>query len=313
MNAVIMNGSTHCHTGCGRVPLSDSLLSTPAVLSSPRHVRCQSILSKRNSSFHRVLPTGHDYFLSKILFTPVNGAEQLVAAEVHAEDEYDRLTAAFASQQWSYAKLRFDVYDETPHKSVEKAVVSSTSQRVAPTGNKSVVPSTTAATVARGTSVCCATHQGKKEIESLLSKFMTDFGSVMSSTFGDEMSPVLEAQATPRLPNSEASRSTTPDRAVDDIHPRVSCNYCGGQVRGIRYKCNQCADYDLVCLVVVLRVPLSHTVQVRRLRFKATRKGSPYIQLRAGSLLLYYSATRYCTRNFKCRGTGTGGTHWSHL
>lgn len=185
--------------------------------------------------------------------------QELVAAEVHAEDEYNRLTAAFASQQWSYAKLRFDVYDETPHKSSEKAVASTISQRVTPAVNKSVVPSTPTATVAGGRSACCVTHQGKKEIEALLSKFMTDFGSVMSSTFGDEMNPVVEARTTP---NSEADRSANPDRAANNIHPRVSCNYCGGQVRGIRYKCNQCADYDLVRIAPVVRVPLSHTGQV---------------------------------------------------
>ncbi|EJD54417.1 hypothetical protein AURDEDRAFT_110070 [Auricularia subglabra TFB-10046 SS5] len=88
---------------------------------------------------------------------------------------------------------------------------------------------------------CCTVDASKREIKGIVSNFLRDFTRVVSDTFGDEMDDprdhtASEARAPP-------ARPTPPD--VQPIHHNVWCDACGSSVRGIRYKCNDCINYDL--------------------------------------------------------------------
>ncbi|KAL0068585.1 hypothetical protein AAF712_004300 [Marasmius tenuissimus] len=70
---------------------------------------------------YRVFPISHNYYLSKLLFSPdstVSKSRILLAREVHGQEDYQRAVASHASTKgiWSNPLLKFFVYDETPHK-----------------------------------------------------------------------------------------------------------------------------------------------------------------------------------------------------
>ncbi|KAF4573271.1 hypothetical protein EYR36_007782 [Pleurotus pulmonarius] len=69
------------------------------------------------NQLYRVFPISHNYYLSKLLFSPSNQASRiLIAKEVHSADDYDQCVGPFLHQSWSNPLLRFAVYEETPHK-----------------------------------------------------------------------------------------------------------------------------------------------------------------------------------------------------
>ncbi|RDB28832.1 hypothetical protein Hypma_015902 [Hypsizygus marmoreus] len=70
------------------------------------------------NQLHRVFPSSHNYYLSKLLFCPdaSQSARILMAQEVHNADDYARCLLPYKGRSWSNALLRFSVYDETPHK-----------------------------------------------------------------------------------------------------------------------------------------------------------------------------------------------------
>ncbi|KAJ7109944.1 hypothetical protein C8R44DRAFT_883963 [Mycena epipterygia] len=66
---------------------------------------------------YRVFPISHNYFLSKLLFSPDSSKSSiLIGREVHNADQYNSCTAPYATGAWPNAMLRFTVFDETPHK-----------------------------------------------------------------------------------------------------------------------------------------------------------------------------------------------------
>lgn len=113
---------------------------------------------------------------------------------------------------------------------------------------------------------CCSVAEGKEEMKELMSKFMRDFSDVMSSTFGE--APPVSAQApavspatvVPEQKNTDdinevaipgafvhpAPPVNPPASDEKPIHEGISCDYCGGTVRGARFKCQECPLFDLV-------------------------------------------------------------------
>ncbi|KAG7099701.1 hypothetical protein E1B28_001521 [Marasmius oreades] len=67
---------------------------------------------------YRVFPISHNYYLSKLLFSPDSKSRVLLAREVHREEDYGRAISAHAGTKgiWTNPLLKFFVYDETPHK-----------------------------------------------------------------------------------------------------------------------------------------------------------------------------------------------------
>ncbi|KAJ7459185.1 hypothetical protein B0H11DRAFT_1737394 [Mycena galericulata] len=69
------------------------------------------------NQLYRVFPISHNYFLSKLLFSPDSSKSSiLIGREVHNAEQYDRAVAPYSNGLWSNAMLRFTVFDETPHK-----------------------------------------------------------------------------------------------------------------------------------------------------------------------------------------------------
>ncbi|KAG8852806.1 hypothetical protein FRB96_008494 [Tulasnella sp. 330] len=114
-------------------------------------------------------------------------------------------------------------------------------------------------------SSCCSVDSAKTEIKGLVDNFLKDFQKAMSETFGDDVSmrdgeaaPPAAEDATPMpamrslspvgiVPGAfDAAAATGPSQTPDSvIHRGVVCDHCGSTVKGIRYKCQVCRDFDL--------------------------------------------------------------------
>ncbi|TDL28067.1 hypothetical protein BD410DRAFT_835311 [Rickenella mellea] len=68
------------------------------------------------NQLYRVFPINGSYYLSKLLFCPLEGSRVLVGMEAHNEAQYNGFIAPFAGRAWPDGLLKFSIYDETPHK-----------------------------------------------------------------------------------------------------------------------------------------------------------------------------------------------------
>lgn len=70
------------------------------------------------NQLYRVFPISHNYYLSRLLFSPDANLPSriLIAREVHSAEDYKKCLAPMESQSWPNALFRFSVFDETPHK-----------------------------------------------------------------------------------------------------------------------------------------------------------------------------------------------------
>ncbi|KAF5368556.1 hypothetical protein D9758_002170 [Tetrapyrgos nigripes] len=89
-------------------------LSLPMTSCTARYT--QALISTV-SKLYRVFPISHDFFLSKLLFSPDSSKSRiLIAREVHAAEDYVTCTSHYAVGYWPNPLLKFTVLDETPHK-----------------------------------------------------------------------------------------------------------------------------------------------------------------------------------------------------
>jgi hypothetical protein len=175
----------------------------------------------------RVLPPGKKYYLTRLLFTSGVGAtQQLIAEEVHSEEEYSSKTAHLAAQSFTHAKLRFDVKEGGAPKA--QSIAGTRSNKSA---RSSVSPSST-------------NGSGKREIKELMDKFLKDFGQIMSSTFGEVSDNTTTSSPTLTARPSVDVQATSPV-FNDVVHRNIVCDVCDKTVVGSRYKCMDCHDYDL--------------------------------------------------------------------
>ncbi|PCH34161.1 hypothetical protein WOLCODRAFT_160653 [Wolfiporia cocos MD-104 SS10] len=70
---------------------------------------------------YRVFPIAHSIYLSRLLFSPNSPQHSqrvriLIGVEAHSAEEYDACIAPYRGRAWPNALLKFNVYDETPHK-----------------------------------------------------------------------------------------------------------------------------------------------------------------------------------------------------
>eukprot|EP00003_Mantamonas_plastica_P025215 TRINITY_DN488_c0_g1_i2.p1 TRINITY_DN488_c0_g1~~TRINITY_DN488_c0_g1_i2.p1 ORF type:complete len:468 (+),score=167.98 TRINITY_DN488_c0_g1_i2:1130-2533(+) len=96
----------------------------------------------------------------------------------------------------------------------------------------------------------------------------------MLSMFGT--GPLFEYQPSQQKSSTSASASAS-SSAGEEIHYRVSCNGCGANpITGIRYKCNECHDYDLCETCEGNQVSTqSHSVNHSMLKMRKSQFGNP--------------------------------------
>ncbi|KAJ7293065.1 hypothetical protein C8J57DRAFT_1490530 [Mycena rebaudengoi] len=69
------------------------------------------------NQLYRIFPISHNYYLSKLLFSPDSSKSSiLIAREIHNAEQYNQATAPYAAGNWPNAMLRFSIFNETPHK-----------------------------------------------------------------------------------------------------------------------------------------------------------------------------------------------------
>lgn len=236
----IQKGDTAVHT-CPDVvsDLRAAVLPGECLPSGP-----QSGADVLPAQLNRVLPKG-DFYLTKLLFSPFNGEQQLLAKEIRSGDDYRASTDVHSRVPWQHAKLRFNVMDRArapAASSTEKTAGSSAyTETPSSAGDRNVELAPTAPTAS-----CCTAHKGKSEMKELMQKFMDDFGKVMAENFHD-MAP---SSPSPDAPSARVSDHTsTPKARVQDIaivSTHVRCNRCGEEIHGIRHKCMACRDCNLV-------------------------------------------------------------------
>lgn len=145
---------------------------------------------------------------------------------------------------------------------------------------------------------CCSVAQGKKEVRALMDTFLRDFTRIMGNTFGEVHSfsneldtptithmkssrgpsplPAIDLDGSLHIPGSFIQpRPQSPSvmenggdtekglispqlEHLQALHPGVWCDFCGKQIRGLRFRCQECAEYDLVCVNCLALVSLTH-------------------------------------------------------
>lgn len=129
---------------------------------------------------------------------------------------------------------------------------------------------------------CCNINSSKREVQDLLDTFLRDFRrTIVSAGFNSGQSffdpldtptmkhekpvsrggsplPPLNLDASLHIPGSymQASKLNDAkgegDKAVPQLepsqtlHPGIWCDFCGKQIKGLRFNCQECPEYDLV-------------------------------------------------------------------
>lgn len=155
---------------------------------------------------------------------------------------------------------------------------------------------------------CCSVSDSKEEIKELVSNFLREFNRSVSSTFGDLP---LSAPSTPRapvddqlrtvqkeidtpstfsIPGSFVEQSATKDASSlpsgqlpGVVHHNVWCDFCGERIRGLRSKCRECANYDLV------RVDPTYLCLAKTL---------PFLTVQCEMCIMYHNAVNVHMANF---------------
>ncbi|KAJ6575392.1 hypothetical protein B0H19DRAFT_1254950 [Mycena capillaripes] len=174
------------------------------------------------NQLYRVFPISHNYFLSKLLFSPDSSKSSiLIGREVHNAEQYNSCTAPYTNGLWTNAMLRFTVFDETPHKLPAGFVADNTSTSTLTGGSapnpfisishippppiilssvsgpsakmdvdSSATPASTSTLMPQQldpqsviAGKCCAVSQGKVEMEEIVSKFKEDLDRILKSSF----------------------------------------------------------------------------------------------------------------------------------
>jgi hypothetical protein len=187
----------------------------------------------------RVFPAA-SFHIANLRFSSKTGAEKILAQRVSSPQDYLDATANLCNQPWYYAKLRFDVVDDA---SARSSVYASSRASIQQAPETHVPPVSSSTPSAPG--VPRKGEASKTALQGILSKFLVDFETIVSSTFGEEEGHIHEQEPTKVISKS------------DSLHRGIYCDHCGSDIRGVRYKCESCyashptRGYDLVSANVV--------------------------------------------------------------
>ncbi|KAF9454162.1 hypothetical protein P691DRAFT_657056 [Macrolepiota fuliginosa MF-IS2] len=226
------------------------------------------------NQLYRIFPISHNYYLSKLLFSPnaTQDGRILIGREIHTSDDYNKSIGPYKGRRWPQGLLRFSVYDETPHKtpnasqgSVNPFPWSSFDPMAGPLGvgtplSTSHIPpppiiysstssSTSAMDVdhglegAKGKATaahsCCSVQSTKQDIEKLIVSFKEDLDGILKSSFSKQSrTPSPPLSVLPLFPSS--NRGAHVSGPADPPGNSPLCSVCA-QTKQCSYSiCDRC-------------------------------------------------------------------------
>ncbi|KAG8900696.1 hypothetical protein FRB99_005812 [Tulasnella sp. 403] len=234
-----------------------------------------------SDQIHKVFRTIDNFYLARVTFTqstdPASGAS-LIANIVSSADDWVNVAAApFIGRSYPNGLLKFVVHDILVHRKAPTRqlhrdnmdidvdpfaqTIPSIAHAPQPAGAPVTAGASSSSTSQSVASSCCSVKSAKTEIKGMMESFLHDFQRTMADNFSDpnvpgtpmDTSASEQANSTPQQPQ----RSLSPvgvipgafvvplTTSAEVIHPSVLCDHCGKTVRGTRYKCQKCPDFDI--------------------------------------------------------------------
>lgn len=227
------------------------------------------------------------FYLSNVYISEDKSYKLLIGLQIRTMEEYNLSCSPFQGGFPHHGCLTLTVIEEHPDRVVNGLFAThSVKLQEPPLSVPLSGLNSCASDKATSATTCCSVADGKREIKGMLDGFLQNLQRVLGETFGDENAlfesldgsrsnepllpsplPPLSLDTSLHIPGTfMRSRPETPYVVEDELnveknqspphlepyqtlHPGIWCDFCGKQIKGLRFKCQECPHYDLVSLM----------------------------------------------------------------